>query len=62
MTRPHEVELDDLRCLCNPAMFDFDTTAEIEPLAWMASSNTSRGWSRSRPPGGFPSAASGMSE
>ena len=32
MTVKNEVPLTDLRCLCDPSMFDFETTAEIEPL------------------------------
>ncbi|MFO7713920.1 AAA family ATPase [Desulfosarcina sp.] len=32
MTVQHEVKLSDLRCLCDPSMFNFETTADIEPL------------------------------
>ena len=32
MTVQNEVKLSDLRCLCDPAMFDFETTADIDPL------------------------------
>ena len=32
MTAKNEVQLADLRCLCDPSMFDFETTADIEPL------------------------------
>jgi DNA polymerase III delta prime subunit len=32
MTVQNEVNLSDLRCLCDPAMFDFETTADIDPL------------------------------
>lgn len=32
MTAQNEVNLTDLRCLCDPAMFDFETTADIDPL------------------------------
>ena len=32
MTAENEVNLPDLRCLCDPSMFDFETTADIEPL------------------------------
>ncbi|MBC2711445.1 MAG: AAA family ATPase [Desulfosarcina sp.] len=32
MTDKNEVKLADLRCLCNPSMFNFETTADIEPL------------------------------
>lgn len=32
MTRRSQVQLADLRCLCDPSIFKFETTAEIEPL------------------------------
>ena len=32
MTAKNEVQPADLRCLCDPAMFDFETTADLEPL------------------------------
>ena len=32
MTARNEVKLSDLRCLCQPSMFNFETTADIEPL------------------------------
>jgi predicted ATPase with chaperone activity len=32
MTAQNEVKPSDLRCLCDPSMFDFETTADIEPL------------------------------
>jgi DNA polymerase III delta prime subunit len=32
MTVQNEVKLSDLRCLCDPAMFAFETTADIDPL------------------------------
>ena len=32
MTDKYEVKLPDLRCLCDPSLFDFETTADIEPL------------------------------
>ncbi|PIE67022.1 MAG: protein LonB [Deltaproteobacteria bacterium] len=32
MTAKNIVASADLRCLCDPSMFDFETTAEIEPL------------------------------
>ncbi len=32
MTHQDEVNFTDLRCLCAPSMFDFETTADIEPL------------------------------
>ena len=32
MTVQNEVNLSDLRCLCDPSMFNFETTADIEPL------------------------------
>ncbi len=32
MTVNNEVAISDLRCLCDPSMFDFETTADIEPL------------------------------
>jgi lon-related putative ATP-dependent protease len=32
MTVQNEVTLSDLRCLCDPSIFNFETTADIEPL------------------------------
>ena len=32
MTEKNEVKLTDLRCLCDPSLFDFETTADIDPL------------------------------
>jgi lon-related putative ATP-dependent protease len=32
MTVENEVNHSDLRCMCDPAMLDFETTADIEPL------------------------------
>ena len=32
MTTTSKVPFSELRCLCDPAMFDFETTADIEPL------------------------------
>ena len=32
MTVKNEVSISDLRCLCDPSMFDFETTADIDPL------------------------------
>ena len=32
MTVENEVNVSDLRCLCDPSMFEFETTADIEPL------------------------------
>ena len=32
MTARNEVKLSELRCLCQPSMFNFETTADIEPL------------------------------
>ncbi len=32
MTLKNEVNFTDLRCLCDPSMFNFETTADIEPL------------------------------
>ena len=32
MTVQNEVNVSDLRCLCDPSMFNFETTADIEPL------------------------------
>ena len=32
MTEKNEIKLTDLRCLCDPSMFDFETTADIDPL------------------------------
>ena len=32
MTEKNEIKLADLRCLCDPSMFDFETTADIDPL------------------------------
>jgi lon-related putative ATP-dependent protease len=32
MTAQNEVKLADLRCMCDPSVFDFETTADIEPL------------------------------
>ncbi|MGD9310121.1 MAG: AAA family ATPase [Desulfosarcina sp.] len=32
MTAENEVAPNDLRCLCDPSIFDFETTADIEPL------------------------------
>ena len=32
MTAKNEVQPADLRCLCDPSMFDFKTTADVEPL------------------------------
>ncbi|BBO80738.1 ATP-dependent protease [Desulfosarcina ovata subsp. sediminis] len=32
MTQPNEVPVSDLRCLCDPSLFDFETTADIPPL------------------------------
>ncbi len=32
MTAPNEVPLDELRCVCDPAVFSFETTADIDPL------------------------------
>jgi len=32
MTAEHEVHLTDLRCFCDPSLFEFETTADIEPL------------------------------
>ena len=32
MTTTYKVPFTELRCLCDPAMFDFETTADIEPL------------------------------
>ncbi len=32
MTDKNEVKLTDLRCLCDPSLFDFETTADIDPL------------------------------
>ena len=32
MTARNEVKLSELRCLCHPSMFNFETTADIEPL------------------------------
>lgn len=32
MTVQNEVKLSDLRCRCDPSMFDFETTADIDPL------------------------------
>ena len=32
MTAQNEVKLSELRCLCQPSMFNFETTADIEPL------------------------------
>jgi lon-related putative ATP-dependent protease len=32
MTRKNVVPVNELRCVCDPSMFDFETTADIEPL------------------------------
>ena len=32
MTTQNEVKLSELRCQCQPSMFNFETTADIEPL------------------------------
>lgn len=32
MTVQNVVDVSDLRCLCDPSMFNFETTADIEPL------------------------------
>jgi len=32
MTAKNEVQPADLRCLCDPSIFDFKTTADVEPL------------------------------
>jgi lon-related putative ATP-dependent protease len=32
MSKTNQVAVKDLRCLCNPSMFDFETTAEIDSL------------------------------